>query len=182
MVSFGSRRGAAGAGAMPLMVLAFLSAGGFMAWLFVRAAPVEVEVVEGGAVVDEGVAARIPLDEFGTNPMAHADLLLELRGLLVQSRIGTQAFFVQVPNQGGPYLVKMLSDDVMDGEAVEPESTITVTGRVHAMLNADSVADAWVASGAIGEGDRILVLVSEGGSFFEAERVTVTGQPQPEDN
>ncbi len=53
MLSFGSRRGKAGAGAMPLMVLAFLSAAGLMAWLRVKAAPVEVEVVEGVPIVEE---------------------------------------------------------------------------------------------------------------------------------
>ncbi len=46
MEALGSRRGKAGAGAMPLMVLAFLSVGGLMAWLFVQAAPVEIEVVD----------------------------------------------------------------------------------------------------------------------------------------
>ena len=44
----------------------------------------------------------------------------------------------------------------------------------------DSVADAWVAGGGIREGGRIVALFAE--SFFEAEEVTVTAQPQREGN
>ena len=176
MVSFGSRRGEAGARAMPLMVVAFLSAAGLMAWLRVKAAPVEVEVVE--EIVDENMSTLVAIDVFGTNPMAQADMLIELRGLLVQSLVGSDAFFLAVPNQTGPYLARMLPKVVASGVVVESGATVTLTGRVYAM--SDSVADAWVAGGAIGEGDRILAVFAE--SFFEAEEVTVTAQPQPDAN
>jgi len=184
MVSFGSRTGAAGAGATPLMIMAFLTAAGFMYWLSVRAAPVEVGVVDGDAVVEEDLATVVTREVFGTDPMAQADMLIQVPGLLVQGPVGTStlAFFVQVPNQAGSYLIKMLSDEVTDGEVVATGSTITMTGQVRAMSNPDSVADSWIASGAIVEGDRILLLVSEGGSFFEAEAVDVTGVPRPDNN
>lgn len=182
MVSFGSRRGEAGAGALPLMILAFLSAGGLMAWLFVRAQPVEVEVVEGDAVVEEDLATVVDREAFGTDPMAQADRLIRVNGLLVEGPVGSssQAFFLQVPNQSGPYMVRMLPAVVADGVVVERGATVSVTGRVYAMSDADSVADVWIASGVITESDRILVLVAEGGSFFEAEEVTVTAQPRPD--
>ena len=176
MVSFGSRRGEAGARAMPLMVVAFLSAAGLMAWLRVKAAPVEVEVVE--EIVDENMSTLVAIDVFGTNPMAQADMLIELRGLLVQGLVGSEAFFLTVPNQTGPYLARMLPKVVANGVVVESGATVTVTGRVYAM--SDSVADAWVAAGGIAEGDRILAIFAE--SFFEAEEVTVTAQPQPDAN
>ena len=176
MVSFGSRRGEAGARAMPLMVVAFLSAAGLMAWLRVKAAPVEVEVVE--EIVDENMSTLVAIDVFGTNPMAQADMLIELRGLLVQSLVGSDAFFLAVPNQTGPYLARMLPKVVASGVVVESGATVTLTGRVYAM--SDSVADAWVAGGGIAEGDRILAVFAE--SFFEAEEVTVTAQPQPDAN
>ena len=176
MVSFGSRRGEAGARAMPLMVVAFLSAAGLMAWLRVKAAPVEVEVVE--EIVDENMSTLVAIDVFGTNPMAQADMLIELRGLLVQSLVGSEAFFLAVPNQTGPYLARMLPKVVASGVVVESGATVTLTGRVYAM--SDSVADAWVAGGGIAEGDRILAVFAE--SFFEAEEVTVTAQPQPDAN
>ena len=163
---------------MPLMVVAFLSVAGLMAWLRVKAAPVEVEVVEEVSIVEENMSTLVAIDVFGTNPMALADMLIELRGLLVQGLVGSEAFFVAVPNQSGPYLARMLPEVVGNGVVVESGATVTVTGMVHAM--SDSVADAWVASGAIAEGDRILAVFAE--SFFEAEEVTVTAQPQPEDN
>ena len=159
------------------MVLAFLSAAGLMAWLRVKAVPVEVEVVEGTPVVEEVMSTFVANDVFGSNPMAQADMLIQLRGLLVTSLVGSEAFFLDVPIQGS-YLARMLPDVVAGGVVVESGATVTVTGRVYAM--SDSVADAWVASGGISEGERIVAMFAE--SFFEAEEVTVTGQPAPEAN
>ena len=62
MVSFGSRRGEAGALSVYLMAGAFLAAAGLMAWLFVQAAPVEVEVVEGGPVTEVHEATVVAVD------------------------------------------------------------------------------------------------------------------------
>ncbi len=178
MVSFGSRRGAAGARAMPLMVVAFLSAAGLMFWLSVKAAPVGVEVVEGGPVVEETVSTRVDIDVFGTDPMAQAGILIELRGLLVSSLVGAEAFFLAVPNQSGPYLARMLPAVAESGVVVQSGATVSVTGRVYAMT--DSIIDAWVASGAIAESDRILAVFAE--SFLELQGVRVTAEPQPDDN
>ena len=161
------------------MVVAFLSAAGLMAWLRVRAAPVEVEVVEGVPVVEENPSTLVAIDVFGANPMAQADMLIELRGLFVQSLVGSEAFFLEVPIQGS-YLARMLPEVVAGGVVVESGATVSVTGMVHAMSNPDSVADSWIASGSIAEGDRILVQFAE--SFFEAEEVTVTAEPEPDAN
>jgi hypothetical protein len=161
------------------MVLAFLSAAGLMAWLRVKAAPVEVEVVEGDGVgiVEENMATLVANDVFGTNPMAQADMLIELRGLLVDALQGSEVLFLEVPIQGS-YLTRMLPEVVASGVVVERGATVTVTGRVYAM--SDSVADSWVASGGISEGERIVALFAE--SFFEAEEVTVTAEPDPDEN
>ena len=175
MVSFGSRRGEAGAGAMPLMVAAFLSAAGLLYWLSVNAAPVGVEVVEGVPVVNEIASTRVPINVFGTDPMAQAGKLIELPGLVVLSHVGPEAFFVQVPNQPSPYLARILPAVVADGVVVEDGATVSLTGRVYTM--SDSVADSWVAGGGITEGNRILATFAE--SFFEAEEVTVTAEPRP---
>jgi hypothetical protein len=179
MASFGSRRGEAGALSLYLMAGAFLSAGALMAWLFVRAAPVEVEVVEGGEVREEMASAPV-VDNgvFGGNPMAHEDMRVRLNGLLVINVLGPQAFQIEVPNQANPYLVGMLPDALRDDEVVEYQSTVSLIGSVHVM--SDSVADAWVASGAIPEGQRIIAIFAE--SFFEAEEVDVTGQAEPDAN
>lgn len=184
MASFGSRRGEAGALSLYLMIGAFLSAGALMAWLFVRAAPVEVEVVEGAGEVQQEMASAPVVDNevFGTNPMVHEDLRIRLNGLRVNSLVGgsSEAFQLQVPNQNDPYLVRMLPEALMEGDVVGEGSTISLIGTVHAMT--DSVADAWVASGAIPDSERIVVLFAL--SFFEAEEVDVTGQadPVPEPN
>ncbi len=179
MVSFGSRKGEAGALSVYLMAGAFLAAAGLMAWLFLQAAPVEVEVVEGGGEVEEeAVPTVVATDVFGANPTAQVGMFIRLNGLPVQGLVGSEAFFVQVPGQPSPYLVKMIPEVVESGVVVEGGATVAVVGTVLTM--SDSVADAWVASGGISEGDRILAVFAE--SFFEATGVTVTAQPRPEDD
>ena len=150
-----------------------------MAWLFVQAAPVEIEVVEGEeGTIEEDLPTVVAIDVFGADPMAQAGVFIQLNGLPVQSLVGAQAFFVQVPNQLSPFLVKMVPGVVESGVVVESNARVSVVGTVHAM--SDSTADAWVASGGIGEGDRILAIFAE--SFFEATGVTVVARPPPEDN
>jgi hypothetical protein len=178
MVSFGSRRGEAGALSVYLMAGAFLSAVGLMAWLWVRAAPVEVEVVEGGSGGEEVVPTVVATSTFGTNPTAQAGMLIQLNEIPVQSRVGSEAFFVEVAGQPGPYLVKLTPEVAMSGVVIENGATVSLVGEVYAM--SDSVADAWVASGGISEGDRILAVFAE--SFFEAAEVTVTAEPPPEND
>ena len=174
MVSFGSRRGEAGASSLYLMIGAFLSAAGFLAWLFVQAAPIQVEVVEGGAI-EEDLPTVVPLDVFGADPLAQAGMFIQLNGVGVQSLIGSEAFFAQVPNQPSPFLMRMLPGVVESGVVVEAFARVSVVGTV--LTRTDSVADAWVASGAIAESDRVLVMFAE--SFFEATGVTVTAPPPP---
>ncbi len=146
-----------------------------MAWLFVQAAPVEIEVVEGEeGTIEEDLPTVVAIDVFGADPMAQAGVFIQLNGLPVQSLVGAQAFFAQVPNQGS-YLVKMVPGVVESGVVVESNARVSVVGTVHAM--SDSVADAWVASGAIAESERIQAIFAE--SFIEARAVRVTAQPQP---
>jgi len=160
------------------MAGAFLSTTGLLAWLFVRAAPVEVEIVEGGPGMDEDIPTVVATDVFGANPMAQEGTLIRLNGLSVQSPVGSEAFFTEVPGHTSSYLVKMVPGVVANGVVVEGGATVSVVGMVHLMT--DSVADAWVASGGISADDRILAIFAE--SFFEASGVTVTSQPQPEGN
>ncbi len=117
-------------------------------------------------------ATPVALDVYGANPMAQADILITLRRVPVQALVGSQAFFFGLPNQRAPSLVKMLPEVVVDGGVLEPGATVSVTGTVYAM--SDSVADAWIASGGLAAGDRMLAVFNE--SFFEAARVTVTGR------
>ena len=175
MVSFGSRKGEAGSLSLYLMVGAFLVAGGFFAWLSVRATPVEVAVEEEEAPV-ENMATVVAIEVFGTDPIAQAGMVIQLHRLGVETLIGTEAFFVGASGLSSGYLVKMTPEVVASGGVLETGATVSLTGMVH--VRTDSVVDAWVASGGIGEGDRILAEFSE--SFFEASEVEVTAPPQPE--
>ena len=177
MVPFGSRRGAAGSRTLPLMILSFLVAGGFFTWLYFQAAPVEVQVVEG-PVDDEQVARIITIEDFAANPMAYEGLVIQVRGLGVRSRpgaAGSEVFFVGLP-PATEYLVRMLPEVAADGVVVEARATVAVTGTVYTM--SDSVADSWVASGGIAEGDRIQAIFAT--SFLEARAVSVTAQAPPQ--
>ena len=173
MASFGSRKGASGTGSLVLVIMTFVVVGGFLVWLNIQAAETEVAVVEdtsGGS--DE--AASAPVVEaavFGSDPMANSGGVFRINGLAVQSNVGSQAFFVEMPNQSGPYLVKMGPRVVADSVSVVSGSRVSVVGRVYAM--SDSVADDWVASGAITENDRILATFAE--SFLEAVDIIVAG-------
>ena len=176
MVSFGSGRREAGSLSVYLMAGAFVVAGGFFAWLAVQAAPVDVEVVEG---VTEELVLVVPIDVFGTDPMAQAGMVIELHRLGVQTvLIGEEAFFVMVPNQLSGYLIKMSPEVVPIGGDVEVNATISVTGTVYAMT--DSVKDAWIASGSLAESERILADFAL--SFLEARAVSVTAPPPPDSN
>ena len=99
-----------------------------------------------------------------------------------RAQLDPLSVFLQVPGQPGPYIARMLPEVIADGVMVQSGATVTLTGRVQAMANADSVADAWIAAGAISEGDRILVLVAEGGSFLEVEDVVINAEPEPEED
>jgi len=175
MASFGSRRGEAGARTLPLMLGAFVVAGGFFTWLYFQAVPVEVEVVQGEEPVEQIMATVVETDVFGMDPMAQAGMIIELRRLGVENPLpeSPQAFFVGAP---GNYLIKMPPEVTVVGGELEYGATISVTGVVHAM--SDSVKDAWIASGGLAESDRILADFAE--SFLEARAVSVTAPPQPE--
>ncbi len=167
MASFGARRGAAGNGSLPLMIVTFLVIGGFLAWLNVKAESTSVVTVIEGSGPDSvsiGSATVVEVETFGLDPMALGGLVIRLNDLSVQGALGRQAFFVDIPNQPGPYLIKMGARVVADSVVVPGGAIVTVIGRVFAM--SDSVADAWVAEGALTENDKILATFAE--SYLEA--------------
>ena len=176
MVSFGSRKGEAGAGALPLMILAFVVAGAFFTWLYFQAAPVDVEVLEE-PVDDEQVARIITVEDFAADPMAQEGFLIQVDRLLHTSNVGRGAFFVGLPPSSS-YFVKMPAEMLADSVVIESGSTVSVIGTVYPITNADSVADAWVASGHIAESDRILVDFAE--SYIDARTVRITASPTPQ--
>jgi len=160
------------------MIGAFVSTALLMTWLFFQAAPVEVAVVEGAPVEEGDRPILVDLEDFAADPMAYAGTFIQLNGLTVQGPVGREAFFVVLPNQTDPYLVKMFSEVVDGGVVVERNGGVSTVGTVYAMT--DSVADSWVASGGIGESDKIVATFAL--SFFEASGVTITAEPPPEEN
>jgi hypothetical protein len=102
-------------------------------------------------------------------------MVIELRRLGVLNTMpgSSQTFFVGVP---GDYLVKMLPEVAVIGGDLEYGATVSVTGTVYAMT--DSVKDAWIASGGLAEGDRVLADFAL--SFIEVRAVSVTAPPQPD--
>ena len=170
MAFFGSRKGASDGGSVILMVAAFAIIGGFLAWLNTQTAGTEVEVVEETG--DSGLLGSAPVVDsgvFGSDPMVHAGGVIRLNNLSVQSAVGTQAFFVEMQNHSGPYLVRMGPRVVADSISVPSGSTVSLVGQVYAM--SDSVADEWVASGAITEDDKILATFAQ--SFLEIVDIIV---------
>ncbi len=153
------------------MVFAFVLVGGFLAWLNQQARSEELAVVED-FTDDAGLVARVvPTDVFGADPSAFPEVLIQVNRLLVQSLVGAQAFFVEVPGQPSPYLVKLGPEVVADSVVVPNGATVSVIGYVHQMT--DSIADDWVASGGLSEGDRVLAIFAE--SFLEAADIIVAG-------
>ena len=171
MVSLGSPKGASDRESLVLMMLAFVIVGGFLAWLNMKAANIEVAVVEDTFGDSEGLGSAPVVEAavFGSDPMAHSNGFFRINNLSVQSAVGSQAFFVEMPNQPGPYLIKMGALVVADAVSVPSGSRVSVVGRVYAM--SDSVADDWVATGAITEDDKILATFAQ--SFLEVVDVVV---------
>jgi hypothetical protein len=179
MAFFGSRKGAAQALSVILMVASFVVIAGFLAWLNIQAAETEVAVVEdaSGAEDSLGGAPVVDVAVFGPDPMAHTDGVIRINNLTAQSAVGTQAFFVDV-GQPIPFLIRMGDRVAADGVLVPTGSTVSVVGQVYAM--SDSVADGWVAAGTLAEDDRILATI--GSSYMEIVDIVVMATDGGGDN
>ena len=145
-----SRAGAAKLG-VPLMILCFLTVGGFLYWLSRSAEPTEVaEVVEETGAALANVVA---LSEFSTGTAAYVGQEVTLEGIEVVSLLGTQALWMNLEN-GTPYLLHLTEMALADSVAVAQGDVVTVSGAVMEM--SDSILDAWAAAGAFSqETDRI---------------------------
>lgn len=153
MADNASRRGAADLG-IPLMVLAFIVIGLFMYYLNVRAAEERaLDIVEETNTADEmEVATTIAATDLEVDAAPLEGRLIRVSGLNVASMLGTQGFWLELPN-GQPFLVSMSEEVMAEGVAVTMGERATVTGIVHAVN--DSALSAWEIAGTIGEGDRL---------------------------
>ena len=171
MAFFGSRKGAVQGLSVILMVATFFVIGGFLTWLNIQAAETEVAVVEDDAGAEDtlGGAPVVDGELFGVDPMAHADGLVRINNLTAQSAVGTQAFFVEMPGQQSPFLIRMGDRVAADGVVVTSGATVSVVGQVYAM--SDSVASDWVANATLTENDKILATI--GSSYMEIVDIVV---------
>ena len=153
MADNASRRGAADLG-IPLMVLAFIVIGLFMYYLNVRAAEERaLDIVEETNTPDEmEVATTIPATDLEVDAAPLEGRLIRVSGLNVASMLGTQGFWLELPN-GQPFLVSMSEEGIAEDVPVTMGERATVTGIVHAVN--DSALSAWEIAGTIGGGDRL---------------------------
>ena len=174
MADNASRRGATNLG-MPLMILAFATIGGFLYWLNSQA---EQDLAErqayaySVAAAEEAERNRPPLidpERIQMDASGYEGRDIRLEAMPVASTLGTQGFWLEMPN-GNPFLMSMGADATVDGGEIQPGSVeLDITGRVMAMN--DSVLTAWTEAGAIGEGDRLAAEFAT--HFIEAQELVV---------
>lgn len=170
----GSRSGAANL-AIPLMVLAFLTIGLFLWWLSATAEGTsgQVEIAEADTADAGPAATQIELADLQMRPDSFIGERVRLQGAQVASRMGNQAFWIELPNQN-PFLVRLGPTLVADSVEVQQEQTVAVVGDVHAM--SDSVLTSWMEGGVISEGQRLEAEFAT--HFIEASQVQARGGQQ----
>jgi len=172
MATLGSRRGSADKFALPLMIVTFISVGGFLYWLNRTAEPTEIAIEEAVAESVSGASAILDIADFLANPEGQIDHVVEVTGARIASRLGTQAFWIG--EDDAPFLVKMSPALVAAGGEVLVESTVTIVGTVYMM--SDSVLASWDAQAVFANaGDRIVAEFAT--SFLEARSVQAEGTP-----
>lgn len=174
MASLGSRRGSAENFTLPLMILAFLTVGGFLYWLNITAEPTQVVIEEGPEVRESGASAILDAQDFLVAPAEYEGQVVEVTGARISSRLGTQAFWIGPDDR--PFLVKMGAGLVADSTRapVLVEQMVTIVGTVYTMT--DSALAAWDSAGAFAnEGDKIVAEFAVGSPILEARTIDVQG-------
>jgi hypothetical protein len=156
MADNASRRGAANLG-MPLMIVAFIVIGGFLYWLNLQAeAERASDLAEEAAIeeVTEGLAGGtlVAAQDIQMDASPYEGQEIRLEGVPVASGLGTQGFWIEMPNRN-PFLVSMSEGVKAEGLAIVPGQSASVVGTIYAM--SDSALSAWTTAGAVGEGDRL---------------------------
>ena len=124
---------------------------------------------EGDAAAEAETGA-MTLEQFAANPQSHTGQSVTLEGIAVASRMGEQAFWMELPNET-PYLIKLDHSLVDGGLRVASGERYTISGQVVSM--SDSVLAAWEQSGAVAdEGQKAEAQFAT--SFLEARRAERT--------
>lgn len=171
MVDNASRRGAANLG-VPLMIVAFIVIGGFLYWLNMQAAEERAAEIAEASVeesAETGGGTLVAATDLQMDPTPFEGQEIRLEGLAVASGLGTQGFWLELPNRN-PFLVSMSEAVKAEGVTVVPGQVAQVVGTIYAM--SDSVLDAWSMGGSIGEGDRLAAEFAT--HYLEATMVRVS--------
>ena len=148
------------------MLLAFSAMGGFLYWLGITAEPTEVAVAS-----EEETAQAVSLNAFAQNPAIYEGDLIAVDGVEVQSLLGSQVFFVALPDDSS-YPVRLASPNATFGVQLAPNAMGRVTGTVHMMT--DSVLDEWTVE-AIFADDTQREAVAASSTFLLAQEVDLVG-------
>lgn len=155
-------------------IAAVVLIGAFLAWLALVSEPTGVAVREAPAE-DEETQFTVNAADFGMNPLAHAGEDVRLAAVTVVSRLGDQAFWVELPTQPHPvpYLIR-LDTAVARLFAVQSGQSYNVTGRVYPM--SDSVLTAWQEQGVLTD-DMQRMEAEFASTFLEAHRLLPAAAP-----
>ena len=129
-------------------------------------------------VVEEEPVAEVPVmpefteieaEQLQTGAAAFRGQMVRVNGVRVASLVGTQSFWIELPNQN-PFLVRT------EGETtVEPNQLVDIVGTVVAV--SESLVAEWVESGSISETDKLIVEFAT--DFIEVEMVMAAAVPVP---
>ena len=134
--------------------------------------PAAEAVVEEEAVVEVPVMpefTEIEAERLQTGAAAFRGQMVRVNGVMVASLVGTQSFWIELPNKN-PFLVRT------EGETtVEPLQLVDIVGTVAAVD--EGLVAGWVESGSISETDKLIVEFAT--DFIEAEMVMPATVPVP---
>jgi len=157
MTSMGSRKGAAPAG-MVLMLVAFVVMAGFMYWLAVTAEPsnIQIEPTDEEAEAAAPELLRITTDSFAIDPAVFVGQHVRLINLQSTNLLSGQVFTVGIDSID--YVVQMGEGPTSEGIVIFPGDMLHLNGQVQRMDQA--MADSLAASGAIGDGQQEAVMIN----------------------
>jgi hypothetical protein len=134
--------------------------------------PAADPVVEEEPVVEVPVMpefTEIQAEQLQTGAAAFRGQMVRVNGVRVMSLVGTNGFWVELPNRN-PFLVR-----TEDDTTVEPNQLVDIVGTIMAV--SESLVADWVASGSIGESDKLTVEFAA--DFIDVEMLMPAAVPAP---
>jgi hypothetical protein len=171
------RRGAVSL-AVPLMILAVIIGVGFFYWLYQQASEQQareamqldsMQAAKANAYPDAREIAGTDLEQ---DPAGLVGALVKVGALPVASTLGTQGFWLELPNKN-PFLVSLDDSLIADSLKVPAGQTVQVVGLIEAMK--DSAVNAWVKAGTINQGDKLAAQFAT--HYLQARHVEIEKGP-----